>query len=451
MSEKQNKTKKEKTTSQPEKPHKSSKSLEVLHIVLFFFAIILTLSLIWFNPYEGPGAVAAGRSAGPIGQVGNQLAGFVIQTTFGRWGALAIPMAIFLLLIGWWSGGRFKPWRWIFAVILLGFYAGLTIALVNIAQNGLPSADASGLPALALVELGITHLRLVGTSLVLLALAFIFAVLIADVRPSLLLSTLFYHFPKILGHSVASIFKSRNKLDKALVLKKSEAPAADALVDAEDESRENDDSESDLQGDDGAESPESTERPSAKPGGFRLPLGFRENLSARNAPANGARMRPPIELLDEPPPGRPTVSQAELDENSRRLEDKLRNLGVQAKVIRTLPGPVITRYDLEPAAEVKIARIASLADDIAMALKAPAVRILAPIPGEAAVGIEIPNRHPATVYMREVVASEDFRRGDSPLIIALGKDAGGRIFCTDLARMPHLLIAGATGSGKSVC
>jgi len=168
-------------------------------------------------------------------------------------------------------------------------------------------------------------------------------------------------------------------------------------------------------------------------------------------PPSGRRRLPPIELLEEPPVDRQKVDPAELEANSRRLEDKLRNLGISARVVRTVPGPVITRYDLEPSAEVKISRIASLADDIAMALRARGVRILAPIPGESLVGVEIPNRHPETVYIREVVGSDTFRSSSGILTLALGREANGSIFCTDLARMPHLLIAGATGSGKSVC
>jgi len=114
------------------------------------------------------------------------------------------------------------------------------------------------------------------------------------------------------------------------------------------------------------------------------------------------------------------------------------------------PGPVITMYEFKPAAGVKVRRIVMLADDLAMALRAVSVRILAPIPGESVVGIEIPNPRRETVYLREVIESESYRGTDSKITLALGKDIGGRPFATDLGRMPHLLVAGATGTGKSV-
>ena len=114
------------------------------------------------------------------------------------------------------------------------------------------------------------------------------------------------------------------------------------------------------------------------------------------------------------------------------------------------PGPVITMYEFKPAPGVKVRRIVMLADDLAMALRAVSVRILAPIPGESVVGIEIPNPRRETVYLREVIESESYRSADSKITLALGKDIGGMPFATDLARMPHLLVAGATGTGKSV-
>ncbi len=146
-----------------------------------------------------------------------------------------------------------------------------------------------------------------------------------------------------------------------------------------------------------------------------------------------------------------TITAQEIDENARLLEESLAQFGVSAKVVRVNPGPVITRYDLEPAAGVKISRIESLADDLALALRARGLRILAPIPGEAAVGIEIANPKPATVTFREIAESEAFQTSASKLTMALGRTASGDVFVADLARMPHLLIAGTTGSGKSVC
>jgi len=134
-------------------------------------------------------------------------------------------------------------------------------------------------------------------------------------------------------------------------------------------------------------------------------------------------------------------------DKAKLLEETLESFKVSAKVIEVHPGPVITRFELEPAPGVKVNKIVSLSDDIALALRATRVRIIAPIPGKAAVGVEIPNQKAATVYMKAIINSEKFAASDSPLTIALGKTSSGEIICVDLATMPHLLIAGSTGSG----
>jgi len=159
---------------------------------------------------------------------------------------------------------------------------------------------------------------------------------------------------------------------------------------------------------------------------------------------------PPSELLDPSEGEQFKIDKETLHANSLILQKKLEDFGVAGEVVAVRPGPVITMYEFKPAAGVKVRRIVMLADDLAMALRAVSVRILAPIPGESVVGIEIPNPRRETVYLREVIESESYRSTDSKITLALGKDIGGRPFATDLGRMPHLLVAGATGTGKSV-
>ena len=159
---------------------------------------------------------------------------------------------------------------------------------------------------------------------------------------------------------------------------------------------------------------------------------------------------PPLELLDPPEHEQISIDKETLHANSLILQKKLEDFGVEGEVVAVRPGPVITMYEFKPAPGVKVRRIVMLADDLAMALRAVSVRILAPIPGESVVGIEIPNPRRETVYLREVIESESYRAADSKITLALGKDIGGVAFSTDLARMPHLLVAGATGTGKSV-
>jgi len=158
---------------------------------------------------------------------------------------------------------------------------------------------------------------------------------------------------------------------------------------------------------------------------------------------------PPLSLLSRPQPGK--HSAADHNEAKRKLEATLESFGVKATVLDVVRGPAVTRYEVQPAAGVKVSRIVSLTDDIALALAAKDIRMEAPIPGKSAIGIEVPNTEVATVTLREVMESPVFQNAASKLTIALGRDISGQPIVADLARMPHLLVAGATGSGKSVC
>jgi S-DNA-T family DNA segregation ATPase FtsK/SpoIIIE len=160
--------------------------------------------------------------------------------------------------------------------------------------------------------------------------------------------------------------------------------------------------------------------------------------------------KPPLSMFDEPirEPG-PDVS-AQLRETALQLEETLKTFGIEADVTDIVRGPTITRYELEPASGVKVSRFTALADDIALALKAHGVRVEAPIPGKGRVGIELPNEHFEAVTIREILESDIFRADKSRLALAMGKDIAGDVLVADLASMPHLLVAGATGSGKTV-
>ena len=158
---------------------------------------------------------------------------------------------------------------------------------------------------------------------------------------------------------------------------------------------------------------------------------------------------PSVDLLD-PVRASEQVDEQELKANAELLRSKLADFGVEIESVSVTPGPVVTLYELVPATGVKISKIESLEDDIALAMKAKGIRIIAPIPGKGTVGVEIPNHNPSLVTIRSVINSAKFRDTKAALPIALGKTISGEVFVDDLARMPHLLIAGATGSGKSV-
>ncbi len=159
---------------------------------------------------------------------------------------------------------------------------------------------------------------------------------------------------------------------------------------------------------------------------------------------------PPLGFLDAPVESGVRLDEEALIASSRILQSKLADFGVDGKVVAVRPGPVITTFEFEPAPGVKVNRIVTLADDLSMALRAISVRILAPIPGKPVVGIEVSNPRREKVYLREIISSDLFQNAESKLALALGKDTTGNTHVTDLAKMPHLLMAGATGTGKSV-
>ena len=160
---------------------------------------------------------------------------------------------------------------------------------------------------------------------------------------------------------------------------------------------------------------------------------------------------PSLDLLSLPSKDAPRVRREDLEARGKALMECLKDFDIQSELVRITPGPVVTMYEVRPAPGIRVNRIANLSDDLALALKAIAVRIQAPIPGSDTVGIEIPNDDREIVNFRELASSEDFRKGCGPLTMILGKDIAGRPFMADLTRMPHLLVAGATGAGKSVC
>ena len=159
---------------------------------------------------------------------------------------------------------------------------------------------------------------------------------------------------------------------------------------------------------------------------------------------------PVLEFLKTPPKIESSIDKAKIMANAQLLTQKLRDFGIDGEITAVRPGPVITLYEFKPAAGVKVSRIANLVNDLSMALSAQSVRILAPIPGKSVVGIEIPSDNRETVYMKEFLQHPDFSSDKFSLPVVMGKDIGGTTYLSDLAKMPHLLCAGQTGSGKSV-
>lgn len=191
------------------------------------------------------------------------------------------------------------------------------------------------------------------------------------------------------------------------------------------------------------------DKPKAEPKNENKP----EKTEKNNEPAQvfHTYQKPPVECLEYANNEGAMNYEEELKNNATKLVDTLNSFGVSTKIVDICRGPSVTRYELQPAAGVKISKITSLSDDIALALAASGVRIEAPIPNKSAIGIEIPNKNRATVSLREIIETPVYKNAKSKLNVALGKDITGNTICADIAKMPHLLIAGTTGSGKSVC
>ncbi len=189
----------------------------------------------------------------------------------------------------------------------------------------------------------------------------------------------------------------------------------------------------------------------------KLELDFKQNsienkqLQNFNNSSENSYNFPPVTLLNQPESNKNIDVSNELKNNATILVDTLKSFGVETRITNISRGPSVTRYELQPSAGVKISKITNLADDISLNLASGGVRIEAPIPNKAAVGIEVENKIKETVFLREIVSSKEFINSKSFLTVALGKDIAGNVIIADLAKMPHILIAGATGSGKSVC
>ncbi len=173
-------------------------------------------------------------------------------------------------------------------------------------------------------------------------------------------------------------------------------------------------------------------------------------MSVHTSGPQGIYQLPPMDLLSLPPSEERKIDKEALEAKAHFLEEKLKEFDILGQVVQIMPGPIITRFEVKPAPGVKVSRFVGIQDDLALVMQANRIRVAA-IPGKAVVGVEIPNDKPSEVALREIIASKAYQRSSSKLTIALGKTVEGAPYVTDLAQLPHLLVAGATGSGKSVC
>jgi S-DNA-T family DNA segregation ATPase FtsK/SpoIIIE len=410
---------------------------EILGLFLLALALLVTLS---FASYPEPNLLRG---------FGDKLAELTVPMTLGRGPSLVIPLLLFI-----WSATvllRWKKSRSFFLSLSLAFLAFWLAFLIYLFDAPYPNADHSGLIGLAFGDWIYNFMGPTGAWIVWLLVVVSGLVWMLSFRPSVLLAA------ALKGGESTFLWLKNHPLPKLnlrglLPQPKPKLAAAGSSADVADDVNLDDLNV----GEESAEEGEPEDQPPWRPEepaleivtrNQTLPLKFREPDEPKRS---GEYVLPPLSILSDPPPESPDEPE-ELRAKAKRLQSALADFGVGARVVKVNPGPVITRFDLEPDPGVKVNRISALADDLALVLRARAIRIQAPIPGQGAVGVEIPNRQPSTVVLKSVVSHPSFQNHKSPLAIALGQTAAGDPYVSDLGRMPHLLVAGTTGSGKSVC
>jgi DNA segregation ATPase FtsK/SpoIIIE, S-DNA-T family len=423
----------------------SSLRRELSSVALALLALFLVGALLFQRPPAGGVCMDATGVFGPVGT----FVRCVLVGAVGVPGALLVALACLLValrLVGRFGGASTQEAK---RAALLGAGVVLLVPIaIGLVNGGAPSGTASsGLWGAFLAHYLHKFLGAVGAWIVWLLGVSALTVLTVRWNPLRVVMA-----PPSPRDVVAAARSVRPTLAERLAPEPEELPAIDPSL-ARDVLRDagTDTTDRPMTGDAGGKGP----RKSRKPVRADAATG---DLFAESAAADAERVfeagddeLPPTTLLSSPPPRREDAGREALDQAGLKLMATLRTFKVDGELVGRTTGPTVTQFEIEPAAGVKVRQIAALADDLALAMRAPSIRIVAPIPGRGAVGVEVPNPSPEMVALREVLESREFQSARAALPIALGKDLEGRAVIADLAKMPHLLIAGATGSGKSVC
>ncbi|MBN2356729.1 DNA translocase FtsK 4TM domain-containing protein [candidate division KSB1 bacterium] len=433
------------------------KSEELLGIMLILFGILLGIALFSFHPDEVPGEILADEVRNQLGIAGVFLSYYLIHATIG-YPIVVLPFIIILWGLYRLLGKDTRPVRrWSLFTFLIAFYISMAGALYYYISVG--GADSPYQYAGFLGVLGATLLRkllgVYGAVITIVGLIVINVLLFTSftLREFLVaFSAAISRFNMKIRKTIKE-WRSRRRISPQTFMKTMHPPI----------SPEPTISKSTLSGEEEKEKLGEEDQPALSRAASRPKITPQKQLeftledSARepepaleDAPSEPYEF-PPLSLLQLPEKTEEPLSEEVLRANAHQLQEKLADFDIKAHVVEIHPGPIITRYELQLAPGIKVSRITSLADDLAMAMRAKRIRIVAPIPGKAAVGVEIPNPSPSMVYLREILSAPQFQDATSPLTIGLGKTISGAPFITDLATMPHLLVAGSTGSGKSVC
>jgi S-DNA-T family DNA segregation ATPase FtsK/SpoIIIE len=405
-----------------EKDHRRRR--EIIGVILVFIALLSLLALVSYDPHD-PSLHHFEIDANPVHNLVGTFGSYTSDLMFYLLGigAFWIPILLFIATYQLFMNPSFtiSPWIAGGTIGIIATTSGLCELVVKTISFSDISIPAGGQGGALLVRVLSSHLSIVGTYILLFLILTVSIMTLIDISLVRVVQglTMFSQYIKERGSAVmTSVGTSWDEI-KAQRLKK----------------------ETDLPGPVIEETPAVTEKRTRRRA---------QQTSFDFIVPEGTFKLPPLDLLEQPEVRDTRQRKDSLIANSKILEKTLADFGVTARVAEVHPGPVITMYELEPAPGVKINKITSLSDDLALALKAPSIRIIAPIPGKAVIGIEIPNPERESVYLRDVLGHEGFLDGSFRLPIALGVDIVGSPFIADLSRMPHLLIAGTTGSGKSV-
>ena len=405
---------------------------EIAGVVLFALAVFLFLSVISYSPAD-PSLSNYETSRAKISNVGGIIGSYVADLLIRFLGLSAYWLPLFLLIT---SVKLFLDAGFLFRPGWIGGFVGLVVTTSGLfahAYKLIPLVDtpfAAGGFAGTLLSEYLNALFNPGGTFILLCVGLVISLIVTVDLSVVTALRKAYGVARSTGRGVRSYVEiGREKVTD--YLREDEAEEREAPRKAE-------------------RRPPPVIREERAPAKERTRKKKVEQTAFEFARPKGAYILPPLTLLDDVPRRDTKQRRENLMANARLLEKKLADFGVEGRVSEVKPGPVITMYELEPAPGVKINRIANLSDDLALALKAQSVRIVAPIPGKAAIGIEIPNAERDAVTLRDAVDNEAFAQAKHRLPIALGEDITGTPVIADLTRMPHLLIAGTTGSGKSV-
>lgn len=414
---------------------------EIIGILLVAIAIFLFLSLISYDPADLSLFSYSSQKVKVIGNwmgiVGAYVSGLLFQ-------GFGFPSFLIPFVLGFYAFGFIFRWEWKYPLVKLGGWAVILLTTSSLfslwmkplriyAQDLLVGGFIGEILSRNLVR----YFNLPGATVIFTVILILSFVLGTGIS-----------FIGVLRRLVSGMAKLIDKISTMKMVRREQTERAKKLVKRKQEKGE-------VKGEIKGEAREETrEAPPVVVVDRATPSKRREEIIEQEAFEFAETRKefqlPPVSLLDAETEKRHKIDRDSLVMNSRILEKKLLDYGVEGRVVEVRPGPVITVYEFEPAPGVKVSRIVNLADDLALALSAVTIRIVAPIPGKSVVGIEVPNAVRETVYLREIIDSDPFRNSKSKLSFGIGKDISGEPFVFDLAKMPHLLVAGSTGSGKSV-